>query len=120
MEVAFVRLVLNGHIEGERAVAIANFRDVPHAAELTDESTLQFRLLAQLHLHPRRMDPPAPWTVVPGASGFAAGAVRSAIPTSLLVALILLGLAALAAAAPYPRKTVVPYVTRRVRARRHA
>ena len=45
-------------------------------------------------------------TVVPGASGFAAGAARSAIPTSLLVALILLGVAALAAAAPYPRRTV--------------
>ena len=59
-------------------------------------------------------------TVVPGASGFAAGAVRSAIPTSLLVALILLGLAALAAAAPYPRRSVVPSLIRRVRARRHA
>ena len=59
-------------------------------------------------------------TVVPGASGFAAGAARSAIPTSLLVALILLGVAALAAAAPYPRRTVVPYVLKRVRARRHA
>ena len=59
-------------------------------------------------------------TVVPGASGFAAGAARSAIPTSLLVALILLGVAALAAAAPYPRRTVVPYVLRRVRARRPA
>ena len=58
-------------------------------------------------------------TVVPGASGFAAGAARSAIPTSLLVALILLGVAALAAAAPYPRHTV-PLVLRRVRARRPA
>jgi hypothetical protein len=59
-------------------------------------------------------------TVVPGASGFAAGAARSAIPTSLLVALILLGLALLTAAAPYSRQTVIPYVLRRVRARRHA
>ena len=59
-------------------------------------------------------------TVVPGASGFAAGAARSAIPSTLLVALILLGLALLAAAAPYPRRTVIPYVLRRVRARRHA
>ena len=47
--------VLNGHIEGERAVAVANLRDAPHAAELADEATLQFRLLAKLHLHPRRV-----------------------------------------------------------------
>jgi hypothetical protein len=59
-------------------------------------------------------------TVVPGASGFAAGAVRNAIPASLLAALTLLGLAALAGAAPYPRRTVLPYLIRRVRARRHA
>jgi len=59
-------------------------------------------------------------TVVPGASGFAAGAARSTIPTTLLVALILLGVAALAAASPYPRRLVVPYVLRRVHARRHA
>lgn len=59
-------------------------------------------------------------TVVPGASGFAAGAARSTIPATLLVALILLGVAALAAASPYPRRFVVPYVLRRVNARRHA
>jgi hypothetical protein len=58
-------------------------------------------------------------TVVPGASGFAAGAARNAIPTSLLVALILLGLTGLAAAARNPRRSGIPYLTRRVRARRH-
>ncbi len=59
-------------------------------------------------------------TVVPGAAGFdrRRGAQRD--PASLLVALILLGLAALAAAAPYARKAVIPYVVRRVRARRPA
>jgi hypothetical protein len=59
-------------------------------------------------------------TVVPGASGFAAGAARNAIPTSLLVALILLGLTGLAAAARDPRRSGIPYLIRRVRARRHA
>ena len=59
-------------------------------------------------------------TVVPGASGFAAGAVRNAIPTSLLVTLILLGLAGLAAAARNPRGSGIPYLIRRVRPRRHA
>jgi hypothetical protein len=51
-------------------------------------------------------------TVLPGAAGFAAGAARHDLPGSLLAALILLGFAALAA--------VVPYVRRRVLARRHA
>jgi hypothetical protein len=51
-------------------------------------------------------------TIVPGASGFAAGAARNDLPESLLVALILLGVAAVAAA--------VPYVRRRVLARRHS
>jgi hypothetical protein len=59
-------------------------------------------------------------TVVPGASGFQAGAVRSDIPGSLLVALILLGAAALAAAALYTRRTVVPFVRQRVLRRRPA
>ena len=51
-------------------------------------------------------------TVVPGASGFAAGAARNDLPSSLLAALILLALAALASA--------VPQVRRRVLARRLA
>ena len=59
-------------------------------------------------------------TVVPGAAGFSAGAARNEIPASLLVALILLGIAALAALAPYGRKAVIPYVVSRVRARRPA
>ena len=59
-------------------------------------------------------------TIVPGASGFSAGAARSEIPDTLLVALILLGLAALAAAAPYARRTVVPFVRQRVFRRRVA
>jgi hypothetical protein len=59
-------------------------------------------------------------TVVPGAAGFSAGAARNEIPASLLVALILLGIAALAALAPYGRKAVIPYVVSRVRTRRPA
>ena len=59
-------------------------------------------------------------TVVPGAAGLTADAARNAIPPTLLVALILLGLAAIAAAAPYARNAVIPYVLRRVRARRVA
>jgi len=51
-------------------------------------------------------------TIVPGAAGLATGAARNELPGSLLAALILLGFAALAAA--------VPYVRRRVLARRHA
>ncbi len=58
--------------------------------------------------------------VVPGAAGFGAGAARNEIPASLLVVLILLGVAALAALAPYGRKAVIPYVVSRVRARRPA
>jgi len=58
--------------------------------------------------------------IVPGASGIGADALRHAIPTPLLIVLILLGVAALAAASPYPRRLVVPYVLRRVHARRHA
>ena len=57
-------------------------------------------------------------TIVPGAAGLAAGAARNDIPASLLAVLILLGLAALAAALPYTRQTVIPYVRQRVRARR--
>ncbi len=59
-------------------------------------------------------------TVVPGAAGFSAGAARNEIPASLLVALILLGIAAIVALVPYGRKAVVPYVVSRVRARRPA
>jgi hypothetical protein len=51
-------------------------------------------------------------TVVPGAAGFSSDAVRNTIPPTVLAVLILLGLAALAAA--------VPYVRRRVHARRLA
>jgi hypothetical protein len=59
-------------------------------------------------------------TVVPGASGFQAGAARSDIPGTLLTALILLGIAAIAAAAPYARRTLVPFVRQRVFRRRLA
>jgi hypothetical protein len=59
-------------------------------------------------------------TVVPGASGFAAGAARSEIPGTLLAALILLAAAALAAATPYARRTALPYVRQRVLRRRPA
>jgi hypothetical protein len=58
--------------------------------------------------------------VVPGAAGFSAGAARNALPSSLLVVLILLGVAALVALAPYGRRAVIPYVVSRVRARRPA
>ena len=51
-------------------------------------------------------------TVVPGAAGLASDAAQNAIPVTVLVALILLGLVALAGA--------VPYVRRRVHARRLA
>jgi hypothetical protein len=59
-------------------------------------------------------------TVVPGAAGFAADAARNELPGSLLAVLILLALAALAAAAPYTRRSVIPYVRQRVRGRRLA
>jgi hypothetical protein len=45
--------------------------------------------------------------IVPGASGFATGAARNALPVSVLVVLILLGLTALAAAVPPVRRRVV-------------
>ncbi len=45
--------------------------------------------------------------VIPGNAGFAAGAVRNGLPTSLLVVLVLLGAAALAAAAPFARRRVL-------------
>jgi hypothetical protein len=51
-------------------------------------------------------------TVLPGVGGFAAGAARNTLPDSLVAVLILLGFATLAA--------TVPYVRRRVLARRHA
>jgi hypothetical protein len=58
------------------------------------------------------LDAPAGATVdgdklVPGASGLAADAARHGIPTSLLTALILFGLCALAAAAPTVRRRVL-------------
>ena len=59
-------------------------------------------------------------TVVPGASGFETGAARSDIPGTLLAVLILLALAAIAAAAPYARRTLVPFVRQRVLRRRIA
>jgi hypothetical protein len=45
-------------------------------------------------------------TVVPGAAGFSADAVRNTIPPTLLAVLILLGLAALAGTVPYIRRRV--------------
>ena len=45
-------------------------------------------------------------TIVPGASGFAAGAARNDLPVTVLVTLILLGAAAVAAAVPYVRRRV--------------
>jgi hypothetical protein len=59
-------------------------------------------------------------TVVPGASGFEAGAARSDIPGTLLTALILLAAVAIAAAAPHVRRTFVPFVRQRVFRRRLA
>ena len=59
-------------------------------------------------------------TVVPGASGFESGAARSDIPPTLLATLILLGVAALAAGAPYARRAVLPFVRQRVLRRRAA
>jgi len=51
-------------------------------------------------------------TVVPGAAGLASDAAQNAMPVTVLVALILLGLVAIAGA--------VPYVRRRLHARRVA
>ena len=45
--------------------------------------------------------------LVPGASGLAADAARRGLPTTLLTALVLLGLCALAAAAPAVRRRVI-------------
>ena len=45
--------------------------------------------------------------VVPGASGFAAGAVRNAMPPTLVAMLILLALAAVAALVPPVRRRVL-------------
>jgi hypothetical protein len=45
--------------------------------------------------------------LVPGASGLAADAARHGLPASLLVALVLTGLCALAAAAPAVRRRVI-------------
>ena len=56
-------------------------------------------------------------SVIPGAAGFAAGAMRNDLPTPLIVALALLGAAALAAAAPFVRRrlrTPAPFLRRRV------
>ncbi len=53
-----------------------------------------------------------PTTVVPGAAGLASDAAQNAMPVTVLVALILLGLVAFAGA--------VPYVVRRLHARRLA
>jgi len=46
-------------------------------------------------------------TIVPGASGFSAGAAHADLPPSLLIALILLGLLAIAMAVPSARKRVL-------------
>ena len=45
--------------------------------------------------------------VVPGNAGFATGAVRNGIPDTLIVVLVLLGAAALAASAPFVRRSVL-------------
>lgn len=45
--------------------------------------------------------------VVPGNAGFATGAVRNGIPDTLIVVLVLLGAAALAASAPFVRRSVI-------------
>ena len=45
--------------------------------------------------------------VVPGNAGFASGAVRNGIPDTLIVVLVLLGAAALAASAPFVRRSVL-------------
>jgi hypothetical protein len=45
--------------------------------------------------------------LVPGASGLAADAARHGLPTSLLTALVLIGLCALAAAGPAVRRRVI-------------
>jgi hypothetical protein len=45
--------------------------------------------------------------LVPGASGLAADAARHGLPTTLLTALVLVGLCALAAAAPAVRRRVI-------------
>ena len=45
--------------------------------------------------------------LVPGASGLAADAARHGMPTTLLTALVLIGLCALAAAAPAVRRRVI-------------
>jgi hypothetical protein len=45
--------------------------------------------------------------LIPGASGLAADAARHGLPTSMLTALVLLGLCALAAAAPAVRRRVI-------------
>ena len=73
-----------------------------HASGPEEEKDLEKALL----------DAPAGATVagdklVPGASGLAADAARHGIPTSLLTALILFGLCALAAAAPTVRRRVL-------------
>jgi hypothetical protein len=46
-------------------------------------------------------------SVVPGNAGFATGAVRNGIPDTLIVVLVLLGAAALAASAPFVRRSVL-------------
>jgi hypothetical protein len=50
--------------------------------------------------------------VVPGNAGFASGAVRNGIPDTLIVVLVLLGAAALAASAPFVRRSVLARLKR--------
>jgi hypothetical protein len=45
--------------------------------------------------------------VVPGNAGFASGAVRNGLPGTLIAVLVLLGAAALAAASPFVRRSVI-------------
>jgi len=61
--------------------------------------------------------PPGPVTisgrpVIPGTAGFAAGGVRNEIPTSLIIALVLLGAGALATFTPFLRRHVLARLRR--------
>ena len=47
------------------------------------------------------------WSVVPGAAGLSANAVRNELPTPLIVVLALLGAAALATLTPFARRHVI-------------
>ena len=52
--------------------------------------------------------------MVPGAAGFAAGAIRNGVPSLLTVILVLLAAAAAVTAAPFTRRTAFPFLQRSV------